>query len=268
MGERGSCGACLSLAGSMYILAVAIGLCGCLLEGIISLRGARTRLFRTFPLFYSYIVYSFCACLALYLTYWLAPRLYPSVYWIYYLISLLAEFAILVEISDQIFRPLPVIRNLGRALSVPIAAAFGLFYILPGILGPTGRSRAISDFLLRTSVAKAVILVVLFYAARHFNSQLGRNLGGLMLGFSIYVALNVAMMGSARAFASAQFAHIFWFIEPLSSLLCLLVWTISLWEISPVPNMSTTSRGTGMDPGALALELTRFNSELSKIMHK
>ena len=59
---------------------------------------------------------SSAAVLGMYLIYWLDPQVYPSAYWIYYLVSILVEFTVLVEISDQIFRPFPAIRNLGRAV--------------------------------------------------------------------------------------------------------------------------------------------------------
>jgi len=268
MGECGSGGACAFPAGCMQTLGLVISFCAFLLDGLLVLRGARTRVFRRFPLFYSYIVYAFCGSLGMYFIYWLYPREYSSACWIYFLISILAEFIILVEISDQIFRPFPAIRNLGRALTVLVSAVFGLFYVLPTILDSTGRSRAVAGFALRTFVTKAIILVVLFYVARHYDSQLGRNVGGIMLGFSIYVAIHVAMMGTAQAFGSVLFAHIIWFMAPLAFAMCALVWTISLWELSPMPEMRAVSMATGGDSRTVALELTRFNSELSKIIHK
>jgi hypothetical protein len=204
----------------------------------------------------------------MYLIYWLDPKAYPSAYWIYYLVSILVEFTILVEISDQIFRPFPAIRNLGRALTVLISAGLGLLYILPALMGSASRSRTLLDFALRAFVTKAIILLVLFYAARHYGSQLGRSVGGLMLGFSIYVAINVSVMASAKAFGSVLFAPILWVMSPLASTLCLLVWTLSLWELAPMPNMRTISTSTGRDSEAVALELTRFNSELSKLLHR
>ena len=179
----------------MHILGMAISFCAFLLEGLLILRGAASRVFRLFPLFYSYIIYAFCGSLGMYLIYWLDPHVYPSAYWIYYLVSILVEFTVLVEISDQIFRPFPAIRNLGRALTIVISIALGLVYILPAILGSTHRRPALLDFALRASVTKAIILVVLFYVARHYGSELGRNVAGLMFGFSIYLAINIAMNG-------------------------------------------------------------------------
>jgi len=204
----------------------------------------------------------------MYLIRWLDPRAFPSAYWICYLVSILVEFMVLVEISDQIFRPFPALRNLGRALTILISVSLGLLYIMPTILGSPGRSQALLGFTLRASVSKAIILVVLFYAARHYGSPLGRNVGGLMLGFSIYVAMNVAVYAGSKAFGSVLFAPILWVMGPLAAALCLLVWTVSLWELAPMPSMSTVSAVTGRDSEAVALELTRFNSELSKLLHK
>jgi hypothetical protein len=268
MGERGARGACPSPAGVMHNLGMAIGYCSFLLGGLLILRGAATGVLRPFPLFYSYIIYSFGSTLVLYLVYWLDPQAYPTAFWVYYLLSILVEFTVLVEISDQIFRPYPAIRNLGRALTILISAGFGLVYILPTILRSAVRSRLLLDFALRASVTKAIILVVLFYVARQYGSQLGRNVGGLMLGFFIYVAINVADMASAKAFGPVLFAPVLWVMDPLAFALCILVWTISLWEPAPMPSMRSISTATGRDSEAVALELTRFNSELSKILHK
>ena len=126
----------------MHILGIAIGFCVFVLEGLLILRGAGSRAFRLFPLFYSYIIYCFCGFPGMYLIYWFEPQAYPSAYWIYYLVSILVEFTVLVEISDHIFQPFLAIRNLGRALTILISAGLGLIYILPTILwSPPGVPR-------------------------------------------------------------------------------------------------------------------------------
>ena len=252
----------------MHILGMAISFCVPVLEVLLILRGVGSRAFRVFPLFYSYIIYCTCGFIGIYVIYWFDPGEYPSAYWIYYLISILAEFTILVEISDQIFRPFPALRNLGRALTVLISLGLGALYILPTILGATSRSHPLIGFTLRASVTKAIILAVLFYAARHYGSPLGRNVGGLMLGFSIYVAMNVAVYAGAMAFGSVLFAPILWVMGPLAFSLCLLVWTISLWDLAPMPILRTISTATGRDSEGVALELTRFNSELNRLLHR
>jgi len=268
MGEHGDCGASPSQAGSMHTLGVAIGVCVFLLEGLLILRGWMSRVFNRFPLFYSYVIYCFCWAISMYLIAWLRPQVYPSTFWICYLVSILVEFAVLVEISDHIFLPFPAIRNLGRAFTILISAALGLLYVWPAILSKASRSRILLDFTLRASVTKAIILLALFYVSRRYRCGLGRNLGGLMLGFCIYLAMNVAMMASAMAFGSALFANVLWFMSPLAFALCLSVWTVSLWNLAPTPILGGGPKATRHETEALATELTRFNGELTKLMHK
>jgi hypothetical protein len=268
MGERGLRGACPSRAGSMHILGMAISFCVFFLEGLLVLRGAVSRIFRVFPLFYSYVIYIFCGFFSMYVIYWLDPKIYPSAYWLYYLVSTLVEFTVLVEISDHVFRPFPAIRNLGRALTLVISIALGLAYILPSILESTHRRPALLTFALRASVTKAVILAVLFYVARHYGADLGRNVSGLMFGFSIYLAMTIAMLAAGKAFEPALSANILWVMGPLAATLSVLVWTIYLWELTPMPNLRTISPAAGKDSDAVALELARFNGELSKLLHK
>ena len=204
----------------------------------------------------------------MYLMYWLAPQTYPSAYWIYLLVTILAEFMVLVEISDQIFRAFPALRYLGRASTVVISAGLGCFYVLPAIVHSTYRDIALLDFALRAAITKIIVLAVLFYVARHYGSHLGRNVAGLMLGFSIYVAMWAAMVGSAKAFGSALFTQMLWIMGPVSAALSYLVWTISLWHLAPVPNLRTISPARAEDADSVALELTRFNNELSKFLRK
>jgi hypothetical protein len=251
----------------MHTVGMVVSVCAFLFDGLLVLRGARSRLFRVFPLFYSYLVYSFCASLALYAVYfsWSDSQSYRSAFWINYLITILAEFMVLVEISDQVFRAFPAIRNLGRALTGAISIGFGLVYILPAVFEPASRSLAILDFSLRASITKAVILATLFYAARHYGSKLNRNVAGIMLGFSLYLAMNIVIMAAAKAFGRSAFAQILWAMLPAASLLCVVVWTNALWQVIPV---AETSRPSGADPEGVALALMRFNSELSKILHK
>ena len=253
----------------MHTLGMVVSYLAVFLMGLLLLRGVVNRLCGAFPLFYSYITFAFCCTLALYVVYWRFRAVYPSAFWIYYLINILVEFTVLVEISDQVFKPYPAIRNLGRALTVVISLVLGVAYVLPTILA-SGRTRhVLLEFSLRASATKAIILAVLFLVARHYGSPLGRNLGGIMLGFSVYMAIEVVIMAAAAAFGSALYSRVLWFMSPLATVLCLLVWTVSLWNVVPVPAMALISAmDAGKDPQAVALELTRFNSELSKLMHK
>ncbi len=71
--------------------------------------------------------------------------------------SILIEFAVLVEISDHIFRPYPVIRRLGRFLALAVCAVFFAFYVLPAFLESQRASLVLLDFVKRTSLVPSTL---------------------------------------------------------------------------------------------------------------
>ena len=251
----------------MVLLGFATSLGALVLVALLILRGARCRYAKLFPLFYSYLVYLFCSTVTGYVVYWTRPNYHASVYWLSYVLSIVVEFAVLAEISDHIFQPFPAIRSLGRALTIAISLGFGAAYILPTILGSHSMQIALLDFALRASLTKAVILVALFYAARHFGLKLGRNVAGLMLGFSIYIGVNIANFACVEHFGNL-YASILWVISPMAYTLCLLVWTGALWEFAPMPRKASIAPTTGQDSADVALELVRFNNALSRFLNK
>jgi hypothetical protein len=252
----------------MQNLGIFISTCALALAGIVLLRGVRTQSFKLFPLFYSYIFYAFCGSVILYTVYWLDPQAYASAYWLYFLVSILVEFSVLIEVSDHIFERQPAIRKLGRALTVVISTVFALFYVFPVIFSSSGRRPALFAFALRASVTKVVVLAVLLMAARYYRSDLGKNVAGLMMGFSIYLGVNIANLAAAKAFSPKLYAHVFWIMTPTAYTLCLLVWMIGLWDLVVRPTQNNVFPVMGRHSGAVSLELTRYNAELSKLLQK
>jgi hypothetical protein len=131
------------------------------------------------------------------------PQYYATVFWFYFLVSLLAEFAVLVEISDRIFNPYPAVRKLGRFATFCICLTFLALYVLPTLVEPQSSALAILDLVKRTSLTKAVIILALLAAAYHYRLPLGKNISGMMLGFSLYLAVNVVNFALARRMGRA-----------------------------------------------------------------
>ena len=252
----------------MQNLGIAIGLFGILLAGLLLVRGIGNKCLRQFPLFYSYIVYVFCGSILMYGVYWLKPAAYPSIYWLFFLISILVEFSVVAEISDHIFKNLPALRYLGRAITLIISASLALVYILPVIIRSPDSPAAFLGFALRASVTKVFILAVLFLVAQHYRLDPGRSVVGLMFGFSIYLGVNVANFAASVAYGIALYSKMLWIMSPIAFTLCLLVWTYALWEFSPQPNRGIVSLVPTRDSEAMTLKLTRFNDELSKLTEK
>jgi hypothetical protein len=251
----------------MQSLGFALGFSTLALEALLLWRASQGQLLRRFPFFYSYVVYVLCGSSAIFVVYRVRPNLYPSAYWFYFVVSIVVEFAVLIEISDHLFQPFPALRNLGRAIAIVISFALGLLYILPTILESKRMRRALLDFALRSSLTKALILAVLLLAAHYYSLKLGRNVAGLMLGFSIYLGVNVANFASMERFDNL-YAQILWVMSPIAFTICLLVWTVALWEFAPVTRTESLPPAGDGDSEIVALQLGRFNDTLLKFLHK
>ena len=251
----------------MQLLGFVVGLFSLALEVTLLWRARQGRLLIYFPFFYSYLLYMFCWSLVVFVTYWAQPSSYASVYWFYFVLSIVAEFAVLIEVSDHIFRPFPAIRNLGRAITILLSVTLGLTYILPTILHSHGRWMALLDFALRASLTKTVILGALLLAAHRYGLRLGKNVAGLMLGFSIYLGVNVANFALDESFGHL-YDNVLWVMSPIAFTLCLLVWTVTLWELVPVPKSASLGSTAEENSDALAYELSRFNDRLSHLLRR
>jgi hypothetical protein len=247
---------------SAIVFSYAIGL------AIIIRAVQRGILFRLW-LFYSYLIYCLTTRVVTIGAYYLAPGSYASVFWFVFLTTVIAEFAVLVQVGDYIFDPYPAIRQIGRFLTVSIGAMFIALYIGPSLLEPRPRSLAILDLVIRCSVAKAAIVIVLLGVAGYFRIPLGKNIAGIMMGFSIYLALNTANFALAETYGRSQYSQTFATVGPLTQTLTFLVWAVALWQ--PQPNLLSNREVPGGQEGIsepLSRQLGRFNTALTRLLRR
>ena len=220
-------------------------------------------------LFYSYLIYSLTTGVVTIGAYYLALGSYASIFWFAFLTTVIAEFAVLLQLADYIFAPYPAIRQIGRFLTVSIGVMFTALYIGPSLLEPAPRSLTILDLVVRSSVAKAAIVIVLLVAARYFRIKLGKNIAGIMIGFAIYLALSTANFALAETYGRSQYGQTFATVGPLTQTLTLLVWAIALWE--PQPDLLSNREVPGGQEGIsepLSCQLGRFNTALTRLLRR
>ncbi|HLY61145.1 MAG TPA: hypothetical protein VKV95_10385 [Terriglobia bacterium] len=235
------------------------------LEAALILRARQGRYLSHFPFFYSYLSYVFVWTIFTLMFFYFMPQLYPYVYWFSYSMMLLAEFAVLFELSDHIFRPYPGIRRLGQLLTGAVCLAFLLVYIIPALWRHQPSSIAFFELEKRTSLTKVVLIIVLLLVARSFRISFSRNISGMMLGFAIYLAASIANVALAEGLGRARYATIFSLVSPLAYFLALSIWTAALWRYEPVlPNQGNFSRGGDNFSEPLSVQLGRYSSELSR----
>jgi hypothetical protein len=251
------------------MLSTALTISFFVLGPILIIRAAQGKYLFRFPIFYSYIVYmvvSGAIVTGLYLS---ASAHYPVAWWFRYLLSLLVEFAVVVEISDHLFSPYPAIRQLGRLLVAGICVTFFFLYILPSLMEVRPASITILDLAKRTSVTKAAAIIILIAAARYYHLRLGKNVAGMLVGFSFYLAVNVANFALAETYGRQLYAQTLGTLLQLSYALCLLVWTVSLWRYEPVLQTDREVPETAEKVSEpLAVQLGRFDTALTRLFRK
>jgi hypothetical protein len=182
---------------------------------------------------------------------------------------LLAEFAVLLEVSDHVFKPYPGIRRLGQLVTVIVCLGLLLIYIVPALWHPQSSSIAFLELEKRTALTKAVLIVALMIVARLYRVPFGRNISGMMLGFAAYLALITADTALAEALGRAVYGTIYNMVAPLSFVMALAIWTVVMWRYQAVvPGPSRYSRGGDNSPEPLGEQLGRYNNELSRRLRR
>lgn len=253
----------------MGLLSLSIAVVSLALGSGLLLRGWQERSFRRFPLFYSYICFFVAISLLGFVVFYTAPKHYAEVIWFCLMAMWLAEFAVLLEVSDHIFEPYPPIRRLGRLLTAGICTIFFLAFILPSLLEHRSRTLALLDFTRSTSLTKALLILVLLATARLYQLPLGKNISGMLLGFSVYLAINVANMALAEKYGPAVYGPVFAVVGPLSVVLGLTIWNVALWRYEPVVPVPRTLRDGVKGASSTDGEgLERYNTELMRLFRR
>lgn len=249
---------------------LAIGLCAALYILCLTLlaRAVRGRFASKFPLFYGFIIYLLLSGIIVNVQYVWWPVAYRTGAWFRMLLSYLAEFVVIAEISDHVFNPYPALRRLGRFLTLGICLAFLAFYIFPPFLdASSSREVLIFDLVKRSSLAKAVLIIVVLGAARYYRLPLGANVSGLLLGFSLYLAINVANFALLESYGWPLYGRTAGYLAPLSLSLSLLVWTVAMWRYRPVPPVARRLAGAAEGVSdRLSDQLGKVNTTLVRLL--
>ena len=251
------------------MFSAAVAIIGLALLVILLARAIEGGFVSRLPFFYFYIAYILAGTILTLGCRHFLPQHYPSVFWFYFLVSQVTEFAVLIEVSDHIFEPYPTIRSLGRFLCGSVSSVFLVVYIFPSFLQHGQSSNIVLGLVKRTSLTKALIILVLLAAVRSYKLVLGRSISGVLLGFSIYLGVNIANFEMAEIYGAALYAPTFRIVGPLSWTIGSLVWVIALWRYEP--GVQASRRPLAPEQGItvpLHTQLDRFNDTLFRLLQK
>lgn len=205
------------------------------LESLLLLRAAGQGLLKRYPLFYGYV-----GCVLVREIIGLAAlRLYPAsydyLYWPAELVTVLASYAVMIEILRNSTRHHPGIRRLSQN-ALLIVLAFTTAYSGSNLVHTRFRSLsgAIADLGHDLRYVEGGLLVVMLWLLTRYRIPLGRNLMGLIIGYSFWVGISIVNLafwfqpGNESSLLLRNFLSV-------SYALTLGIWCGALWFAHPEP---------------------------------
>ncbi len=240
-----------------------------LLELALLWRGKKAGLLSQLPFFYSYIGYTLLWSFVTLPIFWFRSDLYSSAYWLFYLVNVVAEFAILVEISDHVFAPFAALRYLGRVIATLISLALSVGFIIPALARHLPSGATIINFCLWASLTKTLVVLAVIVAARYYRLRLSRSAAALVTGFGLYLSIYATNFAAAAVYGKVLYAAIFRFIMPSGWLVCLLTWTVALWKLESSKVTEEKQEALQFQPYPdLSHKINRLNDALSTWLRK
>jgi hypothetical protein len=194
---------------------------------------------RKYPLFYAYIGCVLAKELAGLACYTFAPNLYAKLFWPTELITIVASFAVIIEIFRGSVRHNPGIVRFTQTLLV-IAFALTTFYVLVDVLqrGPTSVYRAIAELGRDLRLLEGTLLIVLLWLFVRYGIAFGRNLLGLTIGYSFWIGIN--LMDFAFLYTGNESSVFLRSLLPACYMITLAIWCSTLWVVQSEPVQSET----------------------------
>lgn len=206
---------------------------GTSLLAILLFRGVLVGLTKKYHLFYTYIACVFVKGVVDQLSYLFVPNLYKPLYWYTELATIVASYAVVLEIFRQSFRHNPGIAHKSQKLLLSIFA-LTLSYATTGIL--YGRSSSaygvIVDLGRDLRYIEGALLLVMLWLFVRYRISFGRNLLGLVAGYSFWVGVNIVNLavwflpGNAGSLLLRR-------MLPLTYIATLTIWCNALWSLQP-----------------------------------
>jgi hypothetical protein len=202
---------------------------------VLVILGLRNGLFGRYLLFYTYVVLVLTVSLVRFYVYTFVPDAYLGLYWYSQFLSVAAGYGVTWEIYSQTFRDYP---GASRMATFVVGSAFAMVIGASAIAvlrsEENGWIRSVIGLERNVRSVQAVLLILLILLIVYYKIPLGRNLRGLLWGYSLFISL-VTIALALRAYFGPSLGPWWAYSQQMSYLVALLVWTISMWSYEPRP---------------------------------
>ncbi len=191
-----------------------------------------------YPVFYSYLLFVLVDSAVLFCVYAVSMRLYARIYWYTEFIGVLVGCFVIWEIYTQTLATHPGTARVARAVflgAVIIASAqVFLMHSAERTLPFPVEETANLDRNLRG--IQGLFLVVIVFLLFYYSIPIGRNLKGMIAGYSVYIAASITSL-AVRTYFKKELQ-----IAAVAYTVSLTIWCIALWRYEPNPQDAGGSR--------------------------
>lgn len=216
---------------------------GMSIEAVVLVHGFRVRLVSLFPLFYSYLLVVLIEdVIRGVVRQWYYP-LYDNVYWATQFVSLVMGSLVIFEIYRTALQEYPGAAKIARnLLGLAFLAIFARVLItshphttLEIIYAYVRLERDLR--FVQSAAILSLLLLFLWYAI-----PFGRNLGGILVGYTIFVAISVVQLSLVSKFGPR--VQLLWnIVQPFSYMFATICWLRALWVPDTVVRLSRVRDG-------------------------
>jgi hypothetical protein len=218
------------------MLATLIWWAGIVVDAVILLRGLQAGLLGKYSLLYCYVASMFSVEILRICANQFAPSLYPRIYWNSEVVVILVSYSVIAAIYTRALANYPGVAALGiniLALTLVITLSIaGISFLLAPI-----KSWDFGTALLGRNLrnVEGALLFTLIWVIRHYRISMGRNLRGLIVGYAFFLATDIVSRWILFLSPSNQLSLFLRKSLPVTYLLTLLIWCLSLWRVHPEP---------------------------------
>jgi hypothetical protein len=215
---------------------------GMCLEAVMLFRGLRERLLFKYPVFYLYIAFVLVEDLLRFYIYRWHPDIYPQTYWITDFFGLVIGSGVVFEIYRSGLSAYPGAARMARNLLLLVFAltfAKVLVSMSYGSLWWPAETTAELERNLRIVQASALIALVALFLL--YAIPFGRNLKGILSGYTLYIAVSLVQLTLVSHFGNS-IQHLWSYVNSVSYLIALWIWTGALWSRALSPDLKPSTR--------------------------
>jgi hypothetical protein len=214
------------------------------LEVTVLFRGWKAGLLGRYSYFYACIAWFLLRDALCFWAYEWGPNSYQTMYWYTAFVTVAVSCGICFEIFKNALRHSPGVARAAQKLLLTVFViaftyvALDVLHNFHGKLGAMGRAAGKSALYL--TYLEVGLLLVMLWLFGHYRIPLGRNLLGLIAGFSLWVSADVMLwswMFLPRNLGLIGLGNLL----PITFVIALLIWCVGFWRLQPEPTQPPES---------------------------